>query len=735
MPPERKNQSNQRNRPRVPEAARKRAAQACLPCRYHKEKCGGGVPCARCQKYNRTCRFESTGPQISGREEEANTTVPSESMPRRDALMMRIVRHFMGEVSFDPDNLQRIADGLDSDIHTPRSRGPPESDDTILESFSLDPLSTSTMHYSGELSHWNFSVMLRRRLQSLGDGSIHNNHSFEATSDIHRAPALHSSASAVASALMYFPPRQIAEFLLDTFLQFAQTNYYYFDESTFRMKMDYYYSHQHPLTIHDAGWLCTLLMTFAIGTQFAYMQTEPSNTTAHIPPETTDDRIGLELYRFSCRLIPDMICVASVETVQGFLLLGVYTLPIDTLGLAYTYYGLAIKMAIQNGMHRNSSGAPLDSRTVEWRNRLWWSAYSLESRISILHGRPISVSRSEVDADLPSNETNALPFSGVSNLLNVKANIYLTEQLGKLAHAILRLRRCRRGHRPSYFQQLMKIRSQLREWWSSLPTEVHCRDLKQNGPLFRCNVHLELSYTTAIIFMSRPFVFSVSQQQNPALTDTDDIPTGNMQALVTDCLEAAVRIIELCQLLQVSVGLARVSYTEFSSCRAALLALIAQSLNQQSSRVRDALSQGMGLIRQMCPSVESARSDVAVIEALECASRRLHRQNELQKQNRGSSTDNFAYSQFQRWAQLWKTEPGHNARPGNATASGSMPHTTTPPSFDGFFSSFPQELNAFAAIPGSEDELQFDVAWLDEAQIPVHPAEAGGNFNEADYLL
>ncbi|KAL3440279.1 putative fungal-specific transcription factor [Aspergillus insuetus] len=723
MPPERQNRSNQRNRPRVPESARKRAAQACLPCRHHKEKCGGGVPCTRCQKYDRTCRFESTGPPIT------------ESMPGRDALMMHIVRHFMGDISFEPENLQRIANGLDADNHAPRSQGSPGSDVAILQSFSLDPLSTSAMHYSGELSHWNFSVMLRRRLQSLGDGSIHNNN-IEATSDTHRASALHSSASAVSSAIAYFPPREIAEFLLDTFLQFAQTNYDYFDESSFRTKMDYYYSCQSPLTIHDTGWLCTLLMTFAIGSQFAYMKTEQSNMTAHIPPETTDDRIGLELYRFSCRLIPDMISVASVETVQGFLLLGVYTLPIDTSGLAYTYYGLAIKMAIQNGMHRNSSGLLSDSHTVEWRNRLWWSAYSLESRISILHGRPVSISRSEVDADLPFNETDAQPSSGVSNLLNVKANIHLTEQLGNIAHAVLRMRRCPRDHQAQYFQQLMKIRAQLREWWTSLPTKAHCRDLNPSGPLFRCNVHLELSYTTAIIFMSRPFFFSPSQQQTPPLNDTsDNIRTGDVQALVTDCLEAAVRIIELCQLLQDTVGLARVSYTEFSSCRAALLALIAQILYQQSSRARDALSQGMTLIRQMCPSVESARSDVAVIEALERASRRLHRQSELEKQDRASSTDNLAYRQFQRWAQLWRIDTGHNACPGHAPPSDTMPHTATPPSFDGFLSSFPQELNAFAAISGSEDQLPFDVAWPDVTHMPMHSVETDGNFNEVDYLL
>jgi hypothetical protein len=166
--------------------------------------------------------------------------------------------------------------------------------------------------------------------------------------------------------------------LVKTFFDYAQTNYFYFDEETFHHRFEHYYSSEEELSINDAGWICTLLMTFAISTQFAYMQTK-SGTAKTCPVEDIpDDHVGLELYRFSCRLIPDLITIASVESVQAFLLMGVYTLPIDTSGLAYTYYGLAIKMAIQNGMHRRLPEGSLDPRVAEVRNRLWWSVYSLE---------------------------------------------------------------------------------------------------------------------------------------------------------------------------------------------------------------------------------------------------------------------------------------------------------------------------------------------------------------------
>lgn len=198
------------------------------------------------------------------------------------------------------------------------------------------------------------------------------------TEGFFRATALQSSGSCVTLAKTYFPPKQIAEFLTSAFLKFSQTNYFYFHEATFREKLDFYYANEHPLSINDAGWICTLLMTFAIGTQFAHMQTKSTPASVSSVEDTSDDQIGLELYRYSCRLIPDLITVASVETVQAFLLLGVYTLPIDTAGLAYIYYGLAIKMAIQNGMHRRLIEGDVPPEIIEVRNRLWWSAYSLE---------------------------------------------------------------------------------------------------------------------------------------------------------------------------------------------------------------------------------------------------------------------------------------------------------------------------------------------------------------------
>ncbi|KAK9562887.1 hypothetical protein V6Z88_004400 [Aspergillus fumigatus] len=441
--PESTRPHGRQKRPRVPDALRKRVAQACDSCRYHKEKCHGGLPCLRCQRYKRTCHYSQVDKRSEHVVQSNVSSHPPLSASDKQRHLERIVQHFLGDISLEASNLRVVADMLEgnrSEFHNASISAPNQEDYedcAIMENYSIHPLSTSTMHYSGEFSHWNYSRMIRRRLQSLGNDPDDNAAGDVAiTKDSFRATSLQSTSSLVKSSTTYFPPRHIAEFLTNTFLEYAQTNYFYFDEIVFRQKLDYYYTIERPLDINDAGWICTILMTFAIGTQFAYMNGDRSQALRDPPGENSllDDNVGLALYRHSCRLIPDLITIASIETVQAFLLLGVYTLPIDTSGLAYTYYGLAINMAIQNGMHRRFAGDGLDARTIEVRNRLWWSAYSLEKRISILHGRPFSVSAAEIDAELPKDLPELRPPNRATNLPNVNATIHLTEQLGKVAH-------------------------------------------------------------------------------------------------------------------------------------------------------------------------------------------------------------------------------------------------------------------------------------------------------------
>lgn len=320
---------------------------------------------------------------------------------------------------------------------------------------------------------------------------------------------------------------------------------------------------------------------------------------------------------------------------------------------------------------------------------------------------------------MPTDLPALRPPGRLTNLPNFTAAIVLTDHLAKASEAMKSLRNCPKPRKKQFLRQLASTRDRLSSWWDSLTTEIHCRDLDATGAFFRCNVHLEIYYKTTVIYMGRPFI--ISQVSSGMLDSVDSTRTHEIPDIVNilrrDSLHAALRVIELCQLLQDTVGLARVSYTEFNGCRVALLALIAHSINGPSSNISRSLNQGMALIRQICTGLESAQSEVAVIEALERARQRLH--NHSVAEQSGSTDSVTGYDQFREWTKLWQGEPSEGGNLGFSSGLDMSFDQNTPnsvPSFDGFFSSFPNELSEFAAIPGIDYDLSLGQEFMSEPQ-------------------
>lgn len=134
------------------------------------------------------------------------------------------------------------------------------------------------------------------------------------------------------------------------------------------------------LTSSDIPWVCSIFALLGIGTQMAHMEEDKENpdSTSDEVVACSEDSVGLVFYRVACGLVPDVLLAASYESVQALLLMAAYALPVSTGGLAYTYLGMAMKMAILNGMHRKYTGGHCDGKTLELRNRLFWTVYTLE---------------------------------------------------------------------------------------------------------------------------------------------------------------------------------------------------------------------------------------------------------------------------------------------------------------------------------------------------------------------
>lgn len=193
-----------------------------------------------------------------------------------------------------------------------------------------------------------------------------------------RVEELHANSSEITETRASFPPRQVAGFLIHVFFKHAAINYFYVGRLWLTEKLNYVYENPSGLTAKDAGVLAIMLNIFAIGTQYVHLESIVNTNENSSPNTEWENEIGTMFYRQATKLLPEVIHLASLESVQACLLFGLYALPIDASGLAYIYLNIAVKLAIQNGMHRRLPSHTFPLTTIETRNRVWWTAYCTE---------------------------------------------------------------------------------------------------------------------------------------------------------------------------------------------------------------------------------------------------------------------------------------------------------------------------------------------------------------------
>ncbi|KAF4470015.1 thiamine repressible regulatory thi1 [Fusarium albosuccineum] len=592
----------------------RRTTRACDNCRRLKEKCIGGTPCDRCIKSKCQCVF--TNAYRRSRRRPAGRQLAGAIDPKlffdidRIRNLEAIVQHFTNVQDFSPRKLAETLASLAAD----KDNSPPSED---LENLHHDETpedipsnqetkdSTSIPAYE-EFSHSDFTRQIQ---QKLGPDLESPNPLQDLTARVATAEQLLSWSFVVQDAVSLFPPAEVATTLLDIFFNVSQTNYFYVDEEYIRTRIfEIYTQMAPPLTMADAPWVCTALMVFCISTQFAHLsrqvQGRQSNTGEVNATSALDDALALSFYRKATAMIPDLLTIGTAQCVQAFILMGVYTLPVDPAGLASSYYGIAMRIAIHNNMHLKS---PSKTQDAEIRNRIWWTVYTLERRVSILHGQPASIQRSQITAELPVDCLELQPSERLNTFNNVMAQKDLTDIMEDARDTISKLKQVAKD--------ALKVNQALETWWDSLPEESYCKDLTPGQPLFRSNIHLALTYHLVHIFIGRSFMFDNSDADERGPHEW----VNARNTLIKYCIQSAITSIQLCQKLNDEFGLSKSSYTEFTSCCTAVVTLIAQRILNKTAEYGDICDQGITLLKTMSGGVfanakSSEKQGLAILE-------------------------------------------------------------------------------------------------------------------------
>ncbi|KAF8062419.1 fungal-specific transcription factor domain-containing protein [Lyophyllum atratum] len=283
----------------------------------------------------------------------------------------------------------------------------------------------------------------------------------------------------------------------------------------------------------------TLLLLAMYATAARYADGTPKPVDATMMWEAGDE------YLNQAKVILDGSYAASCpSTCQALLLMGYREIGIGAMAQAWTYIGMAIRMAQDLGIHRSADGwarADLGGQLFgEWelheRKRIWFTCVIMDKYVSAYIGRPLMIFERDFDTSLPSeddpeeleewtpssfpkNSDMPPPVPGrIISCFNASAR--LSGILSMIIQAIYAVRPVSSRHSESTFLEAL-----LDKWYIELPEHLRYEPGSTKRPIPPPHVlTLHMQYWCAVLLLHRPFIRNDlyhSRSKNPE--ESDDI--------------------------------------------------------------------------------------------------------------------------------------------------------------------------------------------------------------------
>jgi hypothetical protein len=386
---------------------------------------------------------------------------------------------------------------------------------------------TSERKYVGESSGVHFGkivgTILPREAQALPliaqlanplKGGFGIEHRAEATSTASWSSIHHEPAN--------IPTDEVANRLQESFFSHRWSSLPFLHRPTFLK--DHYQVVLQSGTQADGASLFLAYMVFAIGA----IDLRRKNGNLSVTP--------LDYFNTATSLyLSGLVERGNLETIQGLLLLSTFAINEPQILNAWMVSGLAMRLAIELGLHRNV-GSEFTLFRSEMRKRVFWAAYVLDRNISITLGRPLSIQDKDINVELPLPlSDDALVMEDISpgssqcssptpSDLSTFIHIIKLRQLGSRIQGTFYPTNLEGVDPQLVLAQRDNMRTELENWIGSAP-----RYTLPTAAVFQSVEWFQIAYYHALLLLYRP---------SPAC------PEATVQALQT-CADASITLITL----------------------------------------------------------------------------------------------------------------------------------------------------------------------------------------------
>lgn len=345
------------------------------------------------------------------------------------------------------------------------------------------------------------------------------------------------------------PSRAYARLLVQTVINFIGRDYHLLRKRSYFDKVEHIYDNPQAA---DSISLCRLFVVLALGELYLKRAEVGEDGSRAVP--------GTSFFLQAVTYFEEHYEEPNVEYIETLLLLVRYLLltPCGSLVIvltclqsfyshalnrknnAYTYTGLALRLSISIGLHRNITYEPgMSSADIENRRRVWWTVYTFERLCSAKLGHPIMIRDEDIDAPLPS--TNGLTAEEEDDFMDAAqllANIKLSRITGSIVSLIYG---SGLSKAKNFIGNVHQILNSLKQWDTELSPDLKLDHDKFPTYGSRSVASLRLHFNQCIILTTRPVLLHVLNYHiKPILSNATLQPTQPLSAMAIALSEACI---------------------------------------------------------------------------------------------------------------------------------------------------------------------------------------------------
>ncbi|KAI1843554.1 hypothetical protein JX266_010187 [Neoarthrinium moseri] len=229
----------------------------------------------------------------------------------------------------------------------------------------------------------------------------------------------------------------------------------------------------------------------------------------------------------------------SLDSIEVLLLLSVYNINCNRRHSAYCLAGSAVRQAVIMGLQLNVPESQLGDKVLrEHRNRIWWTAYELDTLIAARQSQPASIQEEDILVDLPSNAN--LPPDGHDDFVDA-AELVDRIKLVRLTGQITKLLYRRKTQKDSFLQRVQKALKDLQDWFQGLGDNLQSDEQHLSRAVSGPMRSLLLSFNQCMIVATRPVALYVLRAHRETWSMPNPAPKPNIPANVQTLTDACIR--------------------------------------------------------------------------------------------------------------------------------------------------------------------------------------------------